>query len=347
MTNRPQQLTDRPPMQGDVISDVLRAVRLSGAIFFDIEAAAPWAAETPPAAQVAPILMPHAQYVIEYHVITRGAAWLRIAEPGGEAVRAEGGSVVMFPHGDAHILSSTPELRAPPNLELFERSKRERPVRVCLSSESDGKDVTHVICGFLGCDARPFNPLINALPRLLHVAGAYSGDDGWLSTLIGATIQESRQPRVGSSSVLSRLSELLFVEVVRRYVESLPEADGGWLNALRDPYVGKALRLLHAQPTRDWALPDLAREVGMSRTVLVERFSAQVGVAPMTYLQNWRMQLAAGLLSSGSATIAAVAADVGYDSEAAFSRAFKRRTGLSPALWRASANQAADNRLSP
>ena len=320
-------------MSVDIISDVLRAVRLRGAIFFDVDARDPWAAEAPPAEQLAPLVIPGAQRVIEYHVVTAGRCFARIVGEPCEPVTIETGDVVVFPQGHPHVLSSAPGLRATrPDLTPYHR-----PVRLPFKLEQHGGGEQRIglICGFLGCDAKPFNPLVDALPSILHVADGYAGD-GWLGQLIQATVKESQEQRLGVGSVLPKLSELMFIEVVRRYMESLPEEATGWLSALRDPHVGRAIRLLHAEPERAWNLLRLAKAVGASRSLLVERFTQRVGAAPMTYLQQWRMQLAAGMLAQGG-SIGRIAATVGYESEAAFSRAFKRTVGLSPAAWRSQA----------
>jgi AraC-like DNA-binding protein len=194
------------------------------------------------------------------------------------------------------------------------------------------------VCGFLGCDLRPFNPLLASLPRQI-IARGVAGD--WLAEFPKHVVAESREPKPGSDSMLTRMAELMFVEVVRRHVASLSGAsqDTGWLAGLGHPVVGPALRALHERPAHAWTLVDLAREIGSSRTVLVERFTTLVGVPPMQYLTQWRLQLAADQLARGAAKVASIGARVGYDSEAAFSRAFKRATGLSPSAWR-SARQA-------
>jgi len=197
----------------------------------------------------------------------------------------------------------------------------------------DPRAGTHLVCGFLGCDVRPFNPLIGALPRVLHVRDRTGVKEGWLSQFIQVALAESRAKRSGGESVLARMSELMFVEAVRRHLESLPEAHTGWLAGLRDPQIGRALALLHARPGFGWTLPGLAREVGLSRSALAERFTHLIGQPPMQYLASWRMQVAAGLLARGT-KVASVALEVGYDSEAAFSRAFKKLVGRSPAAWR-------------
>ncbi len=320
-------------MQQDIVSSVLQTVRLSGAVFFDVSASSPWVAEAPPASTLGPLVMPGAQHVIEYHVITSGACWATLLDADESPVRLSPGSIIVFPQGDRHVLSSSPEMRAEPDLGVFDQPERLSPP-FYLEQFGGGPDEVRLLCGFLGCDALPFNPIVQSLPRMVHVPDGYDGANGWLSSLIGTIMTESRRKRLGAGSVLSRLSELIFIEVVRSYMESLPDDARGWLAALADRHVGQAIRMLHDDPARPWTLDGLARAVGVSRTVLVNRFTERVGVAPMTYLSQWRLQIAAGLLAGGGATIASIAADVGYESEAAFSRMFKRCTGMSPGAWR-------------
>jgi transcriptional regulator GlxA family with amidase domain len=189
-----------------------------------------------------------------------------------------------------------------------------------------------LVCGFLGCDLRPFNPLIEALPRLLHLPASRIG--AWVAQAIAQAVVESRERRPGGDAVLERLSEMLFLDAVRRHLEDLPGEATGWLAGLRDRFVGRALALLHERPAQPWTIDELGREVGLSRSALHERFTTLVGQPPMHYLARWRMQLAAGLLRSSHGSVADIALEVGYDSEAAFARAFKRSTGLPPAAWR-------------
>jgi AraC-like DNA-binding protein len=193
------------------------------------------------------------------------------------------------------------------------------------------------VCGFLGCDERPYNPLLTALPRVIHLSAAGSqATPGWLGILLNIAVSESGGARAGSENVLARLSELMFVEAIRRYIERLPPAQSGWLAGLRDPVVGQALAALHGQAREPWTVERLARLVGASRSAFAERFTEMVGQPPMQYLALWRMQLASRLLAEGR-PVAAVAAAVGYESEAAFSRAFKKLVGQAPATWRKSA----------
>lgn len=321
-------------MQEDILSDVLRTVSLSGAVFFDVVATSPWVAAAPPAATLTGRVLPGAQHIIEYHVITSGFGWASLMDADPDPVRLAPGSVVMFPHGDRHTLSSSPQMHAIPDLSVFDQPEELSPP-FFLEQFGGGPEKTNMLCGFLGCDVLPFNPIIQALPRIVHIPEGYTSGDGSLSSLIKGIMKESRTKRPGSGGVLSRLSELIFIEVVRSYMESLPADASGWLAALADPHIGRAIHLLHQDPARAWTLESLAREVGVSRTVLVNRFTGHLGTAPMTYLGNWRMQIAASRLTAGGTTIAKIASEVGYESEAAFSRSFKRCTGTSPGAWRA------------
>lgn len=321
-------------MSNDTLSDVLRTVRLRGAIFFDIDTTVPWVAETPPAKIVAPAVMPDSEHVIEYHVITSGSCWASVIGHDLEPVRLNAGDVVAFPQGDAHVLSSAPGMRGEVDLSVFQRPENAAQLPLLMNLDGGGRERAHFVCGFLGCDSRPFNPLLESLPRILHVSGSTTAHSTWLDSFTRFAVMEAREKRAGGSGILSKLGELMFVELVRRYAESLPEEGKGWLAGLRDRHIGRALNLLHAQPTKDWSLDQLAREIGLSRSSFAERFTMFVGTPPMQYLQKWRLQMAASRLSEGLASIATIAADIGYESEAAFSRAFKRSVGVPPAEWR-------------
>ena len=314
----------------DVLSDVLRAVRLTGAVYFDFELSSPWVAQAPPSSEIAASVMPGAQRVIEYHLMARGSCWGEVA--GHQPIRLDEGDVIVFPQGDAHILSSAPGMRATPDMSMFRRPTT--PLPLVYEFGGGGADRARIVCCFLGFDERPFNPLLAALPRVIHLsAAAHDAATGWLATLLNMAVRESGSARAGSENILSRLSELMFVEALRRYLEALPPTQTGWLAGLRDRVVGQALAALHAAPTEEWTVERLARLAGVSRSVFAERFNEMVGQPPMQYLAMWRMQLASRLLTEGS-HVAAVAAAVGYESEAAFSRAFKKRVGRAPAAWR-------------
>jgi AraC-like DNA-binding protein len=317
-------------MKADVLSDVLRAVRLKGAVFFDFELSSPWVAEAPPAREIAAAVMPGAQRVLEYHVIARGTCWGQMA--GSDPIRLREGDVILFPQGDPHVLSSAPGMRGAPDMSMFQRGTTALP-RV-YEMGGGGEDRARVVCCFLGCDERPYNPLLTALPPLIHLsARGPNAAVGWLGTLFNVAVTESGAGRPGGENILSRLSELMFVEMIRQHIESLPDAHTGWLAGLRDPVVGRALAAMHAEPSADWTVEGLARESGVSRSVFAERFTEMVGQPPMQYLALWRTQLASRLLADGG-HVAEVAAAVGYESEAAFSRAFKKLVGRAPAAWR-------------
>lgn len=317
-------------MTTDVLSDVLRAVRLVGSVYFDFELSAPWVAEAPPSREIAGVVMPGAQRVIEYHLIARGSCWGQII--GGEPVRLHEGDFIGFPQGDAHVLASAPGLRAAPDLAMFARSATPLPMFHELGG--GGPERARIVCCFLGCDDHPYNPLLSALPRVLHLSSAGLRETtSWLGTLMNMAVRESASARPGGQNVLARLSELMFVETIRQYLERLPSAETGWLAGLRDPVVGRALAAMHANAAESWTVEGLARLVGSSRSVFAERFTEMVGQPPMQYLALWRMQLASRLLAEG-ARVSAVAGEIGYESEAAFSRAFKKLVGQSPATWR-------------
>jgi AraC-like DNA-binding protein len=318
-------------MSTDVLSEVLCAVRLTGAVFFKVEGSAPWVAETPEAKWIAPHVMPGAEHVIEYHVVTKGSCWGGLI--GEPPVRLHAGDVIVFPQGDAHIMSSAPGMRGPQDLENFKKPK-DGQLPIAMSFNPSGPDSTQLVCGFIGCDARPFNPLLATLPRVLHVRQKSAEDGALLEHLIRVAVVESGARRAGGETMLARLSELLFVEVVRSYCAALPSETKGWLAGLRDEVTGRALSVLHDRPAEAWTLEDLAKEVGLSRSMLAERFHSYVGTPPMQYLARWRMQLAASLLSGTNQTLSEVAGRVGYGSEAALSRAFKRLVGVAPSAWR-------------
>jgi AraC-like DNA-binding protein len=323
-----------PGAASDVLSNVLRTVRLTGALFFRLDASSPWADEVPAASDCAPALLPGAEHVVSYHIVTRGACWASLA--GGAPVRLEAGDVFVVPQGDAYVMSSAPGLRSQMSADdvlAFFRQMGSGSAPSEVSEGGGGPERVELCCGFLGCDVRPFNPVLEALPRLVHLTRPAAASDPF-SHLVELALAESRQRRSGVRCVLLRLSEVLFVELVRRYLDGLTDEQTGWLAGLRDPTIGHALALVHDRPADAWTLEGLAREIGVSRSTLADRFSQVVGQPPMRYLARWRMQLAASLLCDGLAKVSAVAEDVGYDSEAAFSRAFKKAVGLSPAAWR-------------
>jgi len=313
----------------DALSDVLRAVRLTGALFFDVQCSEPWVAETPEGKTIVGAMFPAsgAEHLICYHVITQGTCWACVGDDPPIALKA--GDIIMLPHGDTHVLCSTVGMRKSPNMSMYRwPDDGQLPINI---SVGESGEPAHFVCGFLGCDARPYNPLLSALPRVIRVNDRSGGA---IATFINFALAESKSPRIGGGAVLGHLSELMFVDAVRRYLETLPDDRTDWLAGLRDPFVGRALTTLHRYPAREWTLESLAREVGLSRSALAERFTEFVGKPPMQYLANWRMQLAANHLTSGLESVAVIANRVGYESEAAFSRAFKKAVGTPPSEWR-------------
>jgi AraC-like DNA-binding protein len=319
-------------MADDALSNLLRTVRLTGATFFDIEAQDPWAVRSPAPASILPRILPGADHLISYHVVTAGKCFARIV--GGQPMLVEAGEVIVFTNSDPHIMSSSPDIRGdPPSADVLDIAfAGQMPFH--LNYASGGPVSARLVCGYLACDAQPFNPLLEALPAVIKAGEPGHGDAGWLGQFIRFAVAEVAEKRAGGATVLTKLSELMFIDVVRRYVETLPQQNTGWLAGLRDPTVGKALSLIHDQPARDWTIETLAKQSGLSRTILAERFARLVGIPPMHYLARWRMQIASELLSGGTANLASIAARTGYESEAAFSRAFKKMIGIPPSAWR-------------
>lgn len=329
----------------DVLSDVLRVVKLSGAVFFTAECSSPWAIESPIPDLLAPALLPEADCVVLFHILTEGSCIVECK--GLSAVKMSAGDVVIFPHGEPHTMRSHMGVKAAPIGSVFSLGSSEGLREVAFGG---GGEKSRFICGYLNCDQR-FSPLTTALPTMLLVrsrddyaieaidsngvrpAQVAGGSRTWLGTTLKFTISQATAARPGNTAMLGRLTGLMFVEILRQYMEQLPANQSGWLAGLNDAYVGKALRLIHANPERNWTVNELAREVATSRSVLAQRFTGLVGESPMRYLAGWRIQLAKQLLRDG-ANIAAVSERIGYESEAAFNRAFKRTTGSPPASWR-------------
>ncbi|MGC2456261.1 MAG: AraC family transcriptional regulator [Pseudolabrys sp.] len=319
-------------MGADVLSDLLRTVRLTGATFFDVTVREPWVAEQPPREMILRKILPGAEHLIAYHVVVEGQCFAGII--GEKPIVVEAGEVIVFTNGDPHALSSSPGMRADPITPDTLNAALAGHLPHFLNYGGAGPVSAKLVCGFLACDARPFNPLLENLPPVIKAGDPKSNDAGWLGQFIRFAIMESTNKRAGGESVLAKLSELMFIEVVRRYLEALPPEQAGWLAGLRDPFVGKALSLLHGAPAFSWTIEELAKQVGLSRSVLAERFTNLVGTPPLHYLAKWRMQIALGILSGGNANVASVAAEIGYESEAAFSRAFKKMMGIPPSTWR-------------
>ena len=312
----------------DALSHTLRVVRLVGAIFLQGRFTAPWCYQSPHADVAAPLLEPSAERVVIFHLITQGECHVTLE--GAAPVPLTAGDVIVFPHGDAHRMASDPAL-APATGARLDRLLARRPR---LLSYGGGGAQTQLMCGYLACDTRLAGLLLAGLPPLVHVHVRGSSAGAWLEGSLRYALDEARSPRPGGEGVLSKLAEVLFIEVLRLYMAQQPPGRTGWLAAVQDRVVGAALQALHAQPARSWTVEDLAREAGTSRTVLAERFQQLVGSPPMHYLTHWRMVLAANLLAGSNAPLARIAEEVGYQTDTAFSRAFRREYGVPPAAWR-------------
>jgi AraC-like DNA-binding protein len=309
----------------DLLSDVLRRVHLASAFFLRGEFSAPWGFESTDAATLAQVVAPGARHLVLLHLAVEGGFHIRLA--GGECAFAQPGDAVVLPYCDVHSMMFPEGAQPVPIVNLLPAPPwKELPV-VCKSG--GGGAPTRILCGYLHCEDLLFNPVLRALPRLIHVAAKPGPAAEWRQASLRYVLENA-----GENALLQRLPELVLADCLRQYAESLPESEAGWLAALRDPVLAKVLVLLHAQPEQPWTVTQLARRAAVSRSVLAERFREALGVSPMRYLTQWRLQLAADMLRSGSLGIAALAARVGYDSEAAFSRAFKRHLGASPAAWR-------------
>jgi AraC-like DNA-binding protein len=280
-------------------------------------------------------LQPGAERLVIFHLLTEGQC--RMEVEGAPPAILQAGDIIMFPHGDAHLMSSAPDVAPAPPADLVALLRRgPREVRF-----GGGGQTTRVICGYLSCDPRLCRPILTALPRVLTVNLRSQDDPGWLELSIRYAVAEAAAARPGGAGVLAKLSEVLFVETLRRYMAGLPAEHTGWLAGVRDRVVGKALALMHGQPARSWTVESLARECGISRSVLAERFTHYVGQSPIHYLGRWRMALAAGMLRSSSLSISRVAQDVGYETDPAFTRAFRREFGMPPTAWRSGVSVAA------
>ncbi|HEU5096206.1 MAG TPA: AraC family transcriptional regulator [Reyranella sp.] len=316
----------------DALSDVLRATQLSGGVFLQAEFTAPWCVTVNVTTEFcAPFLGP-ATHLIPYHYVVEGE--LHTVVEGGSRRRLGSGELVLFPRNDGHVLGSDPSLPPVRAADIIVPSSRGELASI---HHGGGGTATRMICGFLGCDSVQGNPLVETLPAVMILKVEEAGPAEWIRSTFQYAAQQVASGLPGSTMVLAKLSELLFVEAVRRYVEDLPVDQAGWLAGLRDPVVARTLALLHGNIARAWSVEELGRQAGMSRSALADRFTRLIGMAPMHYLAHWRMQTAAQKLRGSNASLAQVAELAGYDSEAAFSRAFKKAFGSAPATWRRAA----------
>ncbi len=319
----------------DPLSDVLRSVRLTGGIFLDARFTAPWcvtARITPRDCQ--PFLAPPAQ-IIGYHFVIKGGLLLSLE--GHPSIRLRAGEIVLLPRNDIHTLASAPGIPAVGADQLIQPSSDGGLARII---HGGGGEETHIICGFLGSD-QAYNPLIATLLSVLTLDVRQGTSRDWIEASVRFAAAELVEGRLASSGVMARLSELLLVEAVRQYSSTLPDDEVGWLKGLRDPHVGRALALIHRNLGDPWSADILARRVALSRSAFMDRFRTLIGIPPIRYLTVWRLHTAKLQLRESGRSVGQLAQSVGYTSEEAFSRAFKREFGLSPARWR---DQAAEDR---
>ena len=313
----------------DAFSEVLRGVRLTGAMFFSAEFSAPWRLSTPHCRVMAATLAPGAPHIMMYHLVVDGSA--RASVPGGLEVDLSPGDLVVFPHGDPHHLSGGSGTNPVDGAAVLRKiaTRDLSPMHA-----GGGGATTRFVCGYLTFDPLLCGPILESLPPMLKVNIRTDRSGHWLEQSILHLLEEAASDCAGSDAMLAKLSEALFVDTLRRYVAGLPDQTTGWLAGARDPVVGKSLALLHNRAHHPWTIAELASEVGVSRSALVARFTRYLSDSPMAYLTGWRLRLAAQALTSTPKGVADIAAAVGYESEAAFNRAFKRAFGLPPARYR-------------
>jgi AraC-like DNA-binding protein len=320
----------------DVLSEVLKAVKLDGAMFYNAEFSAPWCFRSPGSRVLAPYLSPDSEHVIIYHLLTEGRGYAQV-EGDDRPVPLEAGDIVIFPHGDPHILRNGAAVKPVDNAQELERVLSQG-LKLCRLG--GGGELTKFICGYMACEPEPSRVFLGGLPPIfkIHIRNDTSGQ--WLENSLRYSVDNAEASGPGGGVVLAKLSEVLFVETLRRYIAHLPQEQTGWLAGVRDPEVGKALALLHRKPAHPWTIATLANEVGISRSVLAERFRRYLSETPIAYLTHWRLQLGAQMLKSTSSGVAEIAAEVGYESEPSFNRAFKREFGLPPARFRSKSKSA-------
>ena len=311
----------------DAFSEALNGVRLKGAMFFSAAFTEPWRLSTPHCREL-PVASGAAHMVV-YHFVVDGSARARL--DGGPEVDLSPGDVVVFPFGEPHHLSGGAGVTRVETAAVLRKiaTRDLSPMQA-----GGGGATTRFVCGYLTCDPLLCGPILESLPRMLKVNIRTDRSGHWLEQSILHLVDEAASDQAGSDVMLAKLSEALFVDTLRRYVASLPDQATGWLAGARDPFVGRSLALLHSRAHHPWTIAQLAADVGLSRSALVERFTRYPATPPMAYLTGWRMRLAAQALTTTSKGVADIASDVGYESEAAFNRAFRRAFGVPPARYR-------------
>ncbi len=320
----------------DVLSEVLKAVKLDGALFYNAEFSAPWCFRQPHSRTVASYLSPGSKHMIIFHLLTEGRGYAHV-EGDGRSVPLSAGDIVIFPHGDPHLMGNGSSVTP---VDSEKELKRLLSQGLKVSCFGGGGEITRLVCGYMACEPHLSRIFLGGLPPILKVNIRNDAAGEWLEQTIRHSVNNADVSEPGGEAVLAKLSEVLFIETLRRYIALLPPEQTGWLAGIRDPEVGNALALLHRRPAHPWTIASLGNEVGISRSVLAERFRRYLSETPMAYLTRWRLQLGAQLLQSTSNSVAAIAGEVGYESEPAFNRAFKRQFGLPPARFRSQSKSA-------
>jgi AraC-like DNA-binding protein len=313
----------------DALSQTLRVVHLVGAMFLQARFTAPWCYQSPRADVAAPLLEPQAERVIIFHLITDGECWVEM--PDQAPVRLSAGDVVLFPRGDAHRMTSEPGLAPASGGARLSEVLARRPRALAYGG---GGAATKLVCGYLACDDRLARMLLSGLPPLLRVNVRGSPAGLWLEASVRYALAEARSPRPGGAGVLAKLAEVLFIEALRLAMQDPLRPSAGWLAGVGDRIVGAALAAMHERPAHAWTVEELAHVAHSSRSVLAERFQDLVGQSPMHYLTQWRMLLATNLLRRSNVPLSRIAEEVGYQTDTAFIRAFRREFGTPPAAWR-------------
>jgi AraC-like DNA-binding protein len=329
MTRTPDLGRPRTDDPFDLVPQVLDLVQLTGAIFFRSDFRAPWAYTSPPTVELDGALPPGPGSLVMFHIVVEGGCWVAMRD--GVRHDLAPGDVVVLPYGDAHTFGSRDQAEPVSITTLMpEQPWTEFP----FISHGGAGERTQMVCGFLRGDALLFDPVLRALPSVFVVHPPPGPAADWVNASVEYALTSPLASHAAAQS--NHLPQLLFTEVLRQYLHETREAElTGWLAALGDPVVGRSLALLHGDPAHDWTVDELATSVAVSRTVLVERFNEFLGRPPIRYLTEWRLNLAAGLLRTTTLGVGAIGARVGYNSEEAFSRAFKRAHGQAPAHWRA------------
>jgi AraC-like DNA-binding protein len=306
------------PAFTDPLGETLHLLRLTGTLYCRSELTAPWGVD-----------LPAFEGCMMFHVVTAGHCWLEVE--GDEPRLLQQGSLALVPHGTGHRIRSSQTAEAEP---LFDIPVEQVSDRYEIMRYGGAGELTHLTCGVVRFDHVAGQQLMALLPRVLQI-DTWADDEGsWLQSTLRFIAREARELRPGGETVITHLADILIIQAIRSWIDSAPQADRGWLAALRDDQVGRALAAIHREPEKDWTVALLAKEVGMSRSGFSARFTSLVGESAMRYLTRWRMQLARAQLLETSDPLSVLADRLGYQSEAAFSRAFKRVFGVSPGSLR-------------